>query len=94
MKFIHNKYLVDIILVFEANQVYAHCSHANTAPKEVPGSRLVNYADLGHETFTVSDLIVSNGEKYSEDEIIKSFSLNDVVQKVCVKIDEYIANQK
>ena len=94
MKFIHNKYLVDIILVFEANQVYAHCSHANVTPKEVPGSRFVNYADLGNETFTVSDLIVSNGEKYSEDEVIKSFSLNDVVRKVCVKIDEYIVHQK
>ena len=92
MKFIHNKYLVDLILVFEANRVIAHCSHANAAPKEVVSGRIVNYAD--NETFTVSDFIIGNGEKYSEDEVIKSFSLNSAVQKVCVKIDEYIDSQK
>lgn len=94
MKFIHNKYLVDLILAFEANQVLAHCSHANATPKEVPGGKIVNYANLRNEAFTVSDLLVGNGEKYSEDEVIKSFSLNTVVQKICVKIDEYIDSQK
>lgn len=94
MKFIHNKYLVDLILVFEANQVLAHCSHANTTPKDVSGSRFVNYADLHNETFTVSDFIVGNGEKYSEDEIIKSFSMNAIVRKVSTKIDEYLTNRK
>lgn len=88
MKFIHNKYLVDLILVFEANQVLARCSHANAAPKEVPEGRIVDYADLRNETITVSDFIIGNGEKYSEDEVIKSFSLNSAIQKICVKIDE------
>ena len=82
MKFIHNKYLVDLILVFEANQVLARCSHANAAPKEVVGGRIVNYADLHNEAFTFSCFIVGNGEKYSEDEVIKSFSLNSAVQKI------------
>ncbi len=94
MKFVHNKYLVDLILVFEANQVLANCSHASSTPKEVSGGKFVNYADLSNEIFTVSDFIVGNGEKYSEDEVIKSFSLDAVVRKVCIKIDEYLADQK
>lgn len=93
MKFIYKKQLVELILVFESNQVTAHCSSSNAAPKEVSGGKLVNYADLKSEHFMVSDLILGNGESFSFEEIIKNFSINEIIQRICRKIDEYAQNQ-
>ncbi len=94
MKFIHNKHLVDMLLVFEANQVIANCSQTNTKSNDVRGGKFVNYGDLVNSSFQVSDYIAGNGEKYSEEEIINSFSMNVVVRRICVKIDKYLSNQK
>lgn len=94
MKFIHNKYLVDLLLVFEANQIIANCSQAKPESNDVRGSRFVNYGDLAISSFQLSDYIIGNGEKYSEEEIVNSFSLNEIVSKICKKIDVYLSNQK
>jgi len=94
MKFIHNKHLVDLLLVFEANQVIANCSQAKPETNDVRGSRFVNYGSLVNSSFQVSDYIVGNGEKYSKEEIINSFSINEVIQRICIKVDEYLSNQK
>jgi hypothetical protein len=88
MKFIHNGVLVELILNFDENLVLAFCSKIVN-----PESRLMNYSDLNSQQFSLTEYILGNGEKYSSYEIIREFSINDVILKVCEKIDQQTNEQ-
>jgi len=84
MKIIIHDVLTEIILNFDANTAFVFCSKTIQ-----PKSRIVNYADLTPEQFSISESIISDFRGESVENLIQNFSLNDLLSRISRKIKEH-----
>lgn len=83
MKFIIKGVVVELIMNFDSNVALVICTKT-----EKPKNKIVNYAELNKEQFSLSESIICDVNNYSVKSIIENFSLNDLLLRISRKIEK------